>query len=69
MIAKLKSTYNVPIIFTEIGSSPDQSTAAQQTYITKTIAELVAAKATCNVVGANWYELYDDPNDAFGAIA
>jgi hypothetical protein len=68
VLAKLKSTYNMPIIFTEIGSSPDQSTAAQQTYIAKTIAELVAAKATYNVVGANWYERYDYPNDAFGVM-
>jgi hypothetical protein len=68
VLAKLKSTYNMPIIFTEIGSSPDQSTAAQQTYVTKTIAELVAAKTTYNVVGATWYELYDYPKDAFGVM-
>ena len=64
MLAKLKSAYNMPIIFTEIGSSPDQSTAAQETYITKSFAELAAAKATYNVVGANWSELYDYPNNA-----
>lgn len=68
VLAKLKSTYNLPIIFTEIGTSPEQSTAAQQTYITKTIAELAAAKATYNVIGATWYELYDYPNDAFGVL-
>jgi hypothetical protein len=68
VLATLKSTYNLPIIFTEIGSSPDQTTAAQQAYITKTVAELAAAKAAYNVVGANWYELYDYPNDSFGVL-
>ena len=68
VLATLKSTYNLPIIFTEIGSSPDQSTAAQQTYITQTVAELAAAKAQYNVIGATWYELYDYPNDAFGVL-
>jgi Glycosyl hydrolase catalytic core len=68
VLATLKSTYNLPIIFTEIGTSPEQSTSAQQTYITKTIAELAAAKATYNVIGATWYELYDYPNDAFGVM-
>jgi len=68
VLAKLKSTYNLPIVFTEIGSSPDQSTSAQQTYITQTIAELAAAKATYNVIGATWYELYDYPNDDFGVL-
>jgi hypothetical protein len=29
---------------------------------------LIAAKATCNAVDANWYELVDYPNDAFGVV-
>jgi len=67
-LAQLHTLFNLPIMFTEIGSSPDQSTAAQQAYITKTIPELVAAKAAYNVIGAEWYELYDYPNDAFGVM-
>lgn len=68
VLAKLKATYNMPIIFTEVGTSPDRSTAEQQAYITHTIAELAAAEAAYNVIGANWYEMYDYPNDNFGIM-
>ncbi|CAN7765199.1 beta-glucosidase [Caballeronia sp. LjRoot29] len=60
VLAQLKAAYNLPIMFTEIGVNMDFSTAQGQAYINKTIPELVAAKATYNVIGFNWYELYDD---------
>lgn len=60
VLALLKAAYNLPIMFTEIGVNADFSTAQGQAYVTKTIKELVAAKATYNVIGFNWYELYDD---------
>jgi hypothetical protein len=60
--ALLKAAYNLPIMFTEIGVNMDFSTAQAQAYINKTIPQLVAAKAKYNVIGFNWYELYDDTN-------
>ncbi|CAN7642459.1 beta-glucosidase [Caballeronia sp. LjRoot29] len=62
VLAQLKAAYNLPIMFTEIGVNMDFSAAQGQAYINKTIPELVAAKATYNVIGFNWYELFDDTN-------
>ncbi|WP_321795235.1 beta-glucosidase [Burkholderia sp. BCC1988] len=68
VLARLKSSYNLPIVFTEIGINQDFTEAQAQAYITKTIPELVAAKATYNVIGFNWYELYDDTSGTFGLM-
>jgi hypothetical protein len=62
VLAQLQAAYNLPIMFTELGINMDFSTAQGQAYINKTIPELVAAKAKYNVIGFNWYELYDDTN-------
>ncbi|WP_246216232.1 glycosyl hydrolase [Paraburkholderia agricolaris] len=68
VLKSLHDAYNLPIMFTEIGVNTDFSTAQAQTYINKTIPELVAAKATYNVIGFNWYELYDDPTGNYGIM-
>ena len=68
VLARLKASYNLPIMFTEIGVDPDFNSAQAQAYIAKTIPELAAAKDTYNVVGFNWYELYDDPTGTFGLL-
>jgi hypothetical protein len=64
----LHDTYNLPIMFTEIGINADFSDAKAQAYIQKTIPELYAAKSTYGVIGFNWYELYDDPSGTFGIM-
>lgn len=64
----LHDAYNLPIMFTEIGVNFDYSTAQAQAYISKTIPELYAARSTYNVVGFQWYELYDDPTGAYGIL-
>ncbi|GGD80876.1 beta-glucosidase [Caballeronia grimmiae] len=64
----LHDAYNLPIMFTEIGINADFSTAKAQAYISKTIPELYAARSTYNVIGFNWYELYDDPSGEFGIL-
>jgi hypothetical protein len=69
VLARLKSSYNLPVIFTELGVNADFSNAQAQTYINKTVAELVAGRATYNVAGFNWYELYDYPNNLFGVLS
>ncbi|WP_373565425.1 MULTISPECIES: beta-glucosidase [Paraburkholderia] len=66
--ARLKSSYNLPIVFTEIGVGQNNTEAQAQAYIAKTIPELVAAKSTYNVIGFNWYELYDDQSGTFGLL-
>ncbi|WP_345813113.1 beta-glucosidase [Paraburkholderia sp. PREW-6R] len=68
VLKSLHDAYNLPIMFTEIGVNTDFSTAQAQTYIAKTIPELYAAKATYNVIGFNWYELYDDPTGQYGIL-
>ena len=68
VLKTLHDAYNLPIMFTEIGVNTDFSTAQAQTYINKTIPELYAAKATYNVIGFNWYELYDDPTGQYGIL-
>ncbi|AIO70761.1 glycosyl hydrolase catalytic core family protein [Burkholderia oklahomensis] len=68
VLARLKERYNLPIVVTEIGVNTDNSDAQISAYITKTIPELVAAKAAYNVIGFNWYELYDDRSGAYGLL-
>jgi len=68
VLKSLHDAYNLPIMFTEIGINTDFSTAQAQTYINQTIPELAAAKATYNVIGLNWYELYDDPTGQYGIM-
>ncbi len=64
----LHDAYNLPIMFTEIGINADYSTSMAQAYIAKTIPELYAARSTYNVIGFNWYELYDDPSGTYGIL-
>ncbi len=64
----MHDTYNLPIMFTEIGVNMDFSTAQAQAYITKTVPELYAARSTYNVIGFQWYELYDDPTGDYGIL-
>ncbi|WP_418939859.1 beta-glucosidase [Paraburkholderia bryophila] len=68
VLAQLKASYNLPIMFTEIGVNEDFSEAQAQAYINTTIPELVAAKSTYNVIGFNWYELYDETSGTFGLV-
>ena len=67
--ARLKASYNLPIMFTEIGVNEDFSETQAQAYINTTIPELVAAKVAYNVIGFNWYDLYDDVSGTFGLLA
>lgn len=60
ILARLKSSYNLPITITEIGTRPTLTEAQSQSYISTTIPELAAAKAAYGLIGFNWYELYDD---------
>lgn len=62
MLARLKSSYYLPTLLTEVGARPTLTKAQAESYITTTVAELTAAKAAYNVIGFNWYELYDDGN-------
>ncbi|WP_125910408.1 glycosyl hydrolase [Burkholderia singularis] len=68
VLARLKASYNLPIVITEVGVNLSNTEAQAQAYITKTIAELVAARTTYNVIGFNWYELYDDSTGAYGLM-
>jgi hypothetical protein len=68
VLARLKATYNLPIIFTELGVDTDNTDAQAAAYIAKTVPEMVAAKAAYNVIGFAWYELYDYKNTTFGLL-
>ncbi|MGR8031800.1 beta-glucosidase, partial [Burkholderia pseudomallei] len=52
----------------ELGVNTDNSDKQIAAYIAKTIPERVAAKAAYNVIGFNWYELYDDRSGAYGLL-
>lgn len=68
VLARLKATYGLPIVFTEIGVNPDNTSAQMAAYMAKTVPELIAARAAYNVIGFDWYELYDDPSGAYGLL-
>ncbi|WP_442857167.1 beta-glucosidase [Burkholderia sp. TSV86] len=70
VLDRLKKTYNLPIVFTEVGVDPDNTDEQANAYIQKTIPELVAAKSQYNLIGFAWYEMYDNPNSRgpFGLI-
>jgi hypothetical protein len=68
VLAEIQKRNNLPIRFTELGSSPDQSAASQVAYITNTWAKLGALRTQYNIVGIDFYELFNYPNDAFGVM-
>jgi hypothetical protein len=62
VLARLASSYNLPILLTEVGGRPSLTEAQAESYIATAVAEVTAAKATYTVIGFNRYELYDDGN-------
>jgi hypothetical protein len=59
VLQRLKSSYGLPIMITELGANPG-SEATAQSYINTIVPELAAAYASYGVIGFNWYELYED---------
>jgi hypothetical protein len=69
VLSRLKTSYGLPIMITELGVRPTLSNAQAQTYINQTVAELAAARSTYNLAGFNWYELYDYPDNLYGVMS
>jgi hypothetical protein len=59
VLQRLKSSYGMPVMITELGANPG-SEATAQAYINTIVPELAAAYATYGVIGFNWYELYEN---------
>jgi hypothetical protein len=59
VLQRIKNSYGLPIMITEIGANPGAESTAQA-YINTIVPELAAAYATYGVIGFNWYELYED---------
>jgi hypothetical protein len=60
VLQRLKNSYGMPIMITELGTNPGPEATAQA-YINTIVPELAAAYTTYGVIGFNWYELYEEP--------
>lgn len=61
-LAELKSAFNLPIMLTEIGVQTSVSNSVYNSYVASTIAEYASSAKTYNIIGVDWYELYNFQN-------
>jgi hypothetical protein len=59
VLQRLKTSYGLPIMLTELGVTPG-SEATAQAFISGVVPILAAAYASYGVIGTHWYELYED---------
>ena len=62
-LQQLHTLFGVPIILSEIGVQNTVSTSTYNSYVGTAIAEYAKAAATYNVIGVDWYELYNFDNN------
>lgn len=63
-LSVLHSAFNEPILLTEIGVQTSVSTSAYDSYVGTALAEYAGAAAkTYDIVGIDWYELYNFDNN------
>jgi hypothetical protein len=61
-LAALKSAFNLPIMLTEIGVQTSVSSSTYNSYVASSIAEYASSAKTYNIIGVDWYELYNFQN-------
>ena len=61
-LATLKSAFNLPIMMTEIGVQTNVSSSTYNSYVASSIAEYTSSANTYNIIGVDWYELYNFQN-------
>jgi hypothetical protein len=59
VLAELKSDFNLPILLTEIGVQLSVSNSTYNSYVASSIAQYVSTAKTYNIIGVDWYELYN----------
>lgn len=61
-LAALKSTFNLPIMLTEIGVQKNVSGSTYNSYVASSFAQYARRARTYNIIGIDWYELYNFQN-------
>lgn len=57
-LSVLKSSFNLPIILSEVGANTSISASTYDSYVSAGVVEYAKAAATYNIVGVDWYMLY-----------
>ena len=58
-LSVLKSSFNMPIMLTEIGVQTSVSSSVYNSYESTAISEYASGANTYNIIGVDWYELYN----------
>ncbi|WP_134140227.1 hypothetical protein [Paraburkholderia sp. BL6665CI2N2] len=58
-LAAIRSLFNLPIMLTEIGVQKRVSSSVYNSYLASSFAEYASKAKTYNIVGVDWYELYN----------
>jgi len=65
-LSVIKSAFNLPIMLSEVGVQSSVSSSVYNSYENTAIAEYASGANTYNIVGINWYELYNfEANSGF----
>lgn len=59
VLAQMHTTFNLPILLSEVGVQTSVSSSAYNSYIASSVAEYAANAKAYNIIGINWYELYN----------
>ena len=65
-LSVIKSDFKLPIVLTEIGVQTSVSSSVYDSYVGSAISEYAGAASTYDIIGLDWYELYNfDANSGF----
>jgi hypothetical protein len=59
VLAAVKSAFNLPILLSEVGVQTSVSSSTYNSYVASSIAEYAANAKAYNIIGVDWYELYN----------
>ncbi len=62
-LSVLQSTFKLPILLSEVGVQTSVSGSVYDSYVSSALAEFASSAKTYNVVGIDWYELYNFDNN------
>jgi hypothetical protein len=62
-LAVLQSTFKLPILLSEVGVQNSVSSSVYDSYVGTAVAEYAGAAAKYNIIGIDWYELYNFDNN------
>jgi len=61
-LAAIQSAFNLPIMLTEIGVQASVSDSAYNSYAASSVTRYARIARTYNIIGVDWYELYNFQN-------